>query len=139
MKLIPIWAQAAIVAVILAVTFGAGWKVASWRASGKMEKATAAQAKAEKEAREAVVFRAACIEDVKNIKAELVEMVEARAAAELEYAKAVARPPDIVVEYQDRWHTIRDVIVSEDCTAGLGELFDWIHTLPAYAAAGGAP
>ena len=138
MKLIPIWAQAAIVAVIVAAIFGTGWTVRGWRASGKIEKATAAQAKAEKETREAVVFRTACIEDVKNIKAELIEMAEARVAAELEYAKAVASPPDVVIEYQDRWHTIREVVVSEDCTKGLGELFDWIHTLPAYAAAGGA-
>lgn len=139
MKLIPIWAQAAIVAVILSVTFGAGWKVASWRASGKMEKATAAQAKAEKEARAAVVFRAACIEDVKNIKAELLALDDTLTEANRLYAEAVERPPDVVVEYQDRWHTIRDVVVSEDCTKGLGELFDWIHTLPAYAAAGGVP
>ncbi len=138
MKLIPIWAQAAIVAAVLALAFSSGWTVQGWRASGKIEKATAAQDKAEKEAREAVVFRAACIDDVNRIATDLDNMDRMRADAEVRYGEAIARPPEVVTEYEDRWHTIRDVVVSEDCTKGLGELFDWIHTLPAYAE-GGSP
>ena len=136
--LYPPWLKLVVPILAAAILFGAGWKVCAWRSSGAIEKATAAQAKAETEAREAKVFRAACIEDVKNIKADLLLMDEEQAAAEVRYAEAIARPPEVEIEYEDRWHTIREVVRSEECHVALGELYDWIHDLPAYAG-GGAP
>lgn len=132
--LIPPWVRIAIPILVAAILFGAGWKVCAWRSSGKIEKATAEKLAAQKEAREATTFRDACIEDVKQIGLDLAAMDEARTKAEGLYAEAIARPPEVVIEYEDRWHDAREVIVSEDCTTGLGELFDYIHLLPAYRA-----
>lgn len=134
----PPWVKLVVPLAVAAILFGLGWKVSSWRSSGKLERATAAQAAAEKEAREAVVFRAACIEDLEKVAADLAAMDLQRAAAEASYQEAIARPPAVVVEYEERWHTIREVVRSEECHVALGELYDWIHTLPAYATAGGA-
>ena len=136
--LYPPWLKLVVPIVIAAILFGAGWKVCAWKLSGKIEKATAAKEKAQTEAREAIAFRAACIKDVARIRQDLRLMDEARAAADALYTEAIARPPRVVVEYEDRWHEAREVIVSEDCETGLGELFDFIHSLPAYAN-GGAP
>jgi DNA repair exonuclease SbcCD ATPase subunit len=38
MKLIPPWAQIVIVVGVIAVIFGAGWKVHAWKTSGKVER-----------------------------------------------------------------------------------------------------
>jgi hypothetical protein len=137
--LLPPWAQIGIPLLIVALIFGAGFKVASWRCSGKLAKAEATADAATKAAAEATAFRAACITDLKNIGADLLAMDERRAAAEVLYQEAVARPPEVVIEYEERWHTIRETVQSEECHVALGELYDWLHTLPAYAAAGGAP
>ena len=131
--LYPPWLKLAVPILVAAILFGAGWKVSAWRSSGKVEKATAAKEKAETEARTATTFRNACVKDVARIKADLILMSDARDVAAARYEEAVARPPEVVVRYEERWHTIRDEVVSEECHVALGELYSWIHTLPAYA------
>lgn len=134
--LMPPWVKIVAPLLIAAMIFGMGFKVATWRSSGKVIDAEARATAAEKEAREATTFRDACIEDIEVVRAELVAMTEFRNAADAAYAEAVAQPPAVVTEYRDRWHTITEHVTSEDCTAALGELMDWIAELPAYSEEG---
>lgn len=128
----PLWARVVVPVLILAAAFAAGWKVAAWRYSGQVAKAKAEATAAVEDRDEAIAFRKGCIEDLATIRERAQANEAAMREAEARYAEAVARPPRVVVEYRDRWHTVTDTVVSEDCAAGLGELFDWIHTLPAY-------
>jgi len=130
MKLIPIWAQAAIVAIVVAVVFGSGFKVATWKWSGKVEKAVAAKEAAEKEAREKVALEAKWRQDLKDVRAELKTMEEEGAERDRLYQEAVNRPPDVVVEYRDVVRTVTETIQSEDCHEGVFELFTFLQTLP---------
>jgi len=116
--------------VFVAVVFGAGYKVATWRWSGKVEKAVAARVAAEKEAAEKSALEAKWRQDIKDIRKELTDMAIARDAAQARYDDAVSRPPEIVIEYRDRWRDIPTTIVSNDCRDGVAELFAFIHSLP---------
>ena len=130
MKILPIWAQAAIAAAVIAVIFGAGFQTSTWKWSGRVEKAVAAQAKAEKEAREKVALEAQWRADVKVIREEMEQFAVAHAALQRAYDEAVNQPPDVVIEYRDRWHTVTETIVSHDCLEGVTQLFTFIQNLP---------
>lgn len=136
MKLIPLWAQAAIVAVIVGVIFGAGWKVASWRASGKVATAEAERDAAVLERDEKRAFAEGCRIDLQKVDSDLLDLRRKFEIKNAEYREAVARPPEVVVRYRDRWHDAPDVIVSEDCSTAVGQLFEYLHTLPAYGGGG---
>ena len=126
MKLIPLWAQAAIVAAVLAFVFGAGWKVASWKASGRYEKQAGRLAAAEALA----AAGAQCEADLVVVQLDLTAKRVALLESEEAYAEAVARPPEIVVRYRDRVHTVREIIESEECHQAVGQLIAFVHSLP---------
>jgi len=130
MKLIPMWAQAAIVAVIVAVIFGAGWKTASWKASGEIESLTGERDAAVLERDEKRAFAEGCRKDIAAIQLTVAKMVTDTLIREKEYLEAVSKPPEIVVRYRDRWHDAPDVIVSENCPEAVGQLFEYLHSLP---------
>jgi hypothetical protein len=130
MKLIPIWGQALIVAVIFAVIFGAGWKVAGWRASGKVATAEGERDAAVLERDEKREFAKACREDLRVIVEQMDKDAEAEANRQRLYEEAINRPPEVVVRYRDRWHDAPDVIVSKDCPEAVGQLFEYLHSLP---------
>lgn len=136
MKLIPIWGQALIVAVIVSVIFGAGWKVASWRASGTVATAEAERDAAVLERDEKRAFAEGCREDLAAIAEQMTKDDEANAARQRLYEEAIARPPEVVVRYRDRWHDAPTTIVSEDCPVAVGQLVAYIQSLPGR---GGAP
>jgi len=117
-------------ALVVVVLFLSGFMVSNWRTSGKMEAAKAAKEKAQLERDEAVAFRDTCIGDLAAINEKLRQMEASRDEAERLYQEAVSRPPQIVTEYRDRWHTVTETIVSTECRAGVAELFSFIHDLP---------
>lgn len=129
MKLIPIWAQAVIVGVLVALIFGAGWKVASWRASGKVATAEAERDAAVLERDEKRAFAKGCREDIAAIQLTILDMTAAAAQREIDYLEAVSKPPEVVVRYRDRWHDAPDVIVSQDCPEAVGQLFEYLHAM----------
>jgi len=131
MKLLPIWAQAAIGLVIVAVIFGAGWKTASWKASGKIATLTAERDAAILERDEKRAFAVACIADVATISKSLTDLQDGRDLLQTAYDEATSRPPEVVIRYRDRWRDAENVIVSEDCPTAVGELIGFLHTLPA--------
>jgi len=116
--------------VIVAVIFGAGFQVATWKWSGKVEKAVAAKEAAEKTAREKVALEAKWRQDVKDINKALTDMVAERDEAQRLYNEATSAPPEVVVRYRDRVRTVTEVIQSEDCQQGVVELFTFLHSLP---------
>lgn len=136
MKLIPIWGQALIVAVIVGLIFGAGWKVASWKASGRVATAEAERDAAVLERDEKRAFAEGCREDLRLINETLTADAEANANRQRLYEEAINRPPEIVVRYRDRWHDAPTAIVSEDCPTAVGQLVEYLHSLPGR---GGAP
>jgi len=116
--------------VIVAVIFGVGFQVATWKWSGKVEKAVAAREAAEKESRTDKVLADACIKDMAEVKLELEAKAEAMEEANRLYEEAVNAPPEVVVRYRDRVRTVTEVIQSEDCQQGVAELFTFLHSLP---------
>lgn len=130
MKLLPIWAQAAIAAAVVAIIFGSGYKVATWKWSGKVEKAVAAKEAAILERDAAVATEAVWREDVRKLQLKAEEDERKRAALQRAYDEAVNQPPEVVVEYRDRWHNVPTTIVSHDCVEGVGQLFTFIESLP---------
>ena len=130
MRLIPIWAQAAIVAVIVAVIFGAGWKVASWKASGKVATAQAERDAAVLERDEKRAFAEGCRDDLRAINEQMTKDAEADVERQRLYEEAINRPPERVVIYRDRWHDAPDVIVSQNCPEAVGQLVEYLHSLP---------
>jgi len=136
--LVPPWALILIVLAVIGSAFGSGFQVATWRSSGEIAESTARADTATKTANEATAFRMGCIEDLKLVAKNLTEMDTFARGRDALYREAIARQPEVITEYEDRWHEAREAIVSEECPSAVGELFEWIHTLPAYAA-GGAP
>jgi len=130
MKLIPIWGQAIIVAVIFGLIFGAGWKVASWKASGEVATAEAERDAAVLERDEKRAFAEGCRKDIAAIQLTILTMTTEAAQREIDYLEAVNKPPEVVVRYRDRWHDAPDVIVSENCPEAVGQLFEYLHSLP---------
>jgi len=130
MKLIPIWAQAAIAAVVIAIIFGSGYKVATWKWSGKVEKAVAAKDAAIAERDTAVALEAQWRLDIKTLKDQMETDALERSRLQAAYDEAVSKPPEIVIRYRDRWRDIPTTIVSEDCNKGVGELFTFLASLP---------
>ena len=116
--------------VILAIVFGAGFQVATWKWSGKVEKAVAAKDAAEKEAREKVALEAQWRQDLKDVRAELATMEEENREKDRLYQEAVNRPPEVVVRYRDVVRTVTETIESEDCNEGVYELFTFLQSLP---------
>ena len=116
--------------VALSVAFGAGWTVANWRASGKIEKATATATAATLEAATSNAERDVCLTDIAAVKADLLTKADEAAEAQRLYDEATSRPPERVTVYRDRWREVPAVITSEDCAEGLGQLFTFIGSLP---------
>jgi len=116
--------------VVVAIIFGAGYQVATWKWSGKVEKAVAKKEAAEKERDEKVALEARWRQDVKDFGAKLDAMALARDEAQARYDEAVSRPPEVVIRYRDRVREIPTTIVSEDCKEGVAELFTFLHSLP---------
>ena len=46
------------------------------------------------------------------------------------YEEAVNVPPRVVVRYRDRWHDAPTTIVSADCPEAVGQLIQYLHSLP---------
>lgn len=126
----PLMIKGIVGLVVVAIIFGAGFQVATWKWSGRVEKAVAAKEVAEKEAREKVALEAKWRQDVKDIRLELTAMTAQRDTAQAAYDLAVSQPPEVVIEYRDRWRTVTETIVSEDCNEGVAELFQFLHDLP---------
>lgn len=116
--------------VALGIAFSAGWTVASWRASGKIERAEATATAAELESATVTGERNVCVVDLAKEMARLTAMTVARDDLQIEYDKAIARPPERVTVYRDRWREVPTAITSEDCGEGLGQLFAFIGSLP---------
>jgi hypothetical protein len=129
-KLIPIWGQALIVAVIVAVIFGAGWKVATWKWSGRVAIAEGERDAAVLERDEKRAFAASCREDIRLINLEMDTKKTEQEELQRLYDEATARPPEIVVRYRDRWHDAPTAIVSENCPEAVGQLIEYLHSLP---------
>jgi hypothetical protein len=107
----------------IAVIFLIGFQVATWRANGKIEKLKGERSQLIRERDQALL-------DVAAVKARLEDMRKQRNDADKRYLDAVNKPPEIVTEYRDRWKTVTETIVSEDCQTGVAELFEFIHDLP---------
>lgn len=125
-----LWVKIVAPLVALVVAFGAGYKVATWKWSGRVEKAVAAQEAAEKDRDKAEALEAQWRQDIKDVNQRLADLQVARDTLQAAYDEAVSRPPEVVIRYRDRIREIPQVIVSEDCTNGLGELFTFLDTLP---------
>ena len=130
MKLIPVWAQAAIVVVAVALIFGAGFQVATWKWSGKVEKAVAAKDAAEKAERVQSALEKRWRQDIKDVRATLKAMEEEGAERDRLYQEAIERQPEVVYRYRDRVRTVTETIQSEDCHEGVFELFTFLQSLP---------
>lgn len=130
MKLIPPWVQMIGVVIIIGLIFGAGWKVASWKASGKIATMKGERDAAILERDEKREFAKACREDLRLINEQMTKDAEAEAERQRLYEEAINRPPEIVIRYRDRWHDAPDVIVSENCPQAVGQLFEYLHSLP---------
>lgn len=126
----PLMIKGLVYLVIFGIVFGAGFQVATWKWSGKVEKAVAAKEAAEKEARFKVALEAKWRQDVKDVRAELKALEEEGVERDRLYQEAVDRPPEVVVEYRDRVRTVTETIQSEDCHEGVFELFTFLQTLP---------
>jgi hypothetical protein len=131
-KLLPVWAQALIVLIGVSLIFGAGFKVASWRASGELATAEAERDAAILERDEKREFARVCAEDLAAEKLKLTNMDRAMAELNRIYEEAVNQPPERVVIYRDRWHDAPDVITSADCPEAVGQLVEYLQTLPAF-------
>lgn len=116
--------------VIAGMIFGAGFQIATWKWSGKVEKAVAEKEAAEKDSRTDKALADACIKDIAEVKLELETKAEAMEEANRLYEEAVSAPPEVVVRYRDRVRTVTEVIQSEDCQQGVAELFTFLHSLP---------
>lgn len=117
------WARILGPLIGVVVVFLVGFQVATWRANGKIEKLEGQKTQVTRERDQALL-------DVASIKLRLNEMSEKRDEADRKYLEAVNKPPQIVTEYRDRWKTVTETIVSEDCQSGVAELFEFIHDLP---------
>lgn len=126
----PPWVKLLVPVAIAIVIFFAGFKVSSWKWSGRVEKAVAAQEKAEKEARERVALEEQWRRDIRALKAEMEESARKQSELQAAYEAAVNAPPEVVVEYRDRWHSVPATIVSHDCLEGVSQLFTFIQDLP---------
>jgi len=127
---IPPWARIAVPLLIAAAIFGAGYKVSSWHWSGKYEKAAASERMAISERDVAVARELQWRSDIKTIEEKMKLDAIAQESLQAAYEAAIARPPKVVVEYRDRWHTASETIVSHDCAEGVGELFTFLQSLP---------
>ena len=126
----PPWLKILVPALMAALLFGAGYKVASWKWSGKVEKAVAAKEAAIKERDAAQALETQWRQDIKDIQADLTAKQEAYSALEEQYLEATSRPPEVVVEIREVVKTVTETIVSEDCVDGVGELFTFLASLP---------
>lgn len=126
----PIWVKLVVPIVILAVVFGAGYKVATWKWSGIVADAKAKQAAAEEDAAERIALEESWRADIQNLREQLRGMITERDQALTRYHEAVNTPPEVVVRYRDRWHTVENTVVSEDCVEGVGQLFSYLQSLP---------
>lgn len=127
----PFWAKIIVPLVIVAGIFFAGYKVATWKWSGVVADKDASEKAAIKRADEAEAREAAWRADIENLNMQIESMATERDRALAQYHEAANTPPQVVVEYRDRWHTAPATIVSEDCVEGLGQLFEYLHSLPA--------
>lgn len=121
--MIPPQAKLIIGAALAAILFLGGFQVARWQASGKIEKL-----KSRAEAAESA--RDQALRDIEDTKVRLEEMMRLRNEADRKYIEAINEPPEIVVEYRDRWKTVERVVTSTDCREGVAQLFEGIHNLP---------
>ena len=126
----PLMIKGLVYLVIFGIVFGAGFQVAPWKWSGKVEKAVAAKDAAEKSERAASALEKKWRQDIKDIRLKLAEEKAAREEADRLYAEATSAPPEIVVRYRDRVRTVTEVIQSEDCQQGVAELFSFLQELP---------
>lgn len=126
----PLMIKGLVYLVIFGIVFGAGFQVATWKWSGKVEKEVAARETAEKEAREKSAFEAQWRKDVKDVNEKLTDLKTQWVEAQRLYDEATSAPPEIVIRYRDRWRTVTETITSEDCVTGVGELFTFIQELP---------
>lgn len=115
---------------ILGVAFGVGWTVRGWKDSGTIRKLEGQVAHWKSEAGIEKEAALSCESDLAAVKEDLEVKREALRAAQDAYREAVARPPEVVVEYRDRIHTVRETIQSTDCAEAVGELVAYIGTLP---------
>ena len=53
-----------------------------------------------------------------------------RDEAQRNYREAMDTPPEVVVEYRDRWKTIPTAIKSTDCNEAVAEMLGFIQSLP---------
>lgn len=126
----PLWAKIIVPLAIVAAIFFAGYKVATWKWSGAVTKMEAERDAAVKEAAERKALEEGWRADIQNVTEQLRDMAMQRDQALQDYHEAVNKPPEVVVRYRDRWHTAPATIVSEDCAEGLGQLFEYLHSLP---------
>ena len=75
-------------------------------------------------------FAEGCREDLRVIGLELDAAKLERDTLQAEYDSATARPPEVVVRYRDRWHDAPTTIVSADCPEAVGQLIEYLHSLP---------
>jgi hypothetical protein len=128
--IMPPWVRIAVPIGILVIAFFAGFRVASWRDSGKIEKAIAERDAAVLAASEAMALEKQWREDVRKTTKRLTDMKAERDKALADYFEESNKPPEVVIEYRDRVRTVREVIQAEECVDGVGELFTYLHSLP---------
>jgi hypothetical protein len=121
--MIPPQAKLIIGVALAVILFLAGFQVSRWQASGKIEKLRS-RAEAAEGARDQA------LRDIEDTKVRLEEMARLRDEANRKYVKAINEPPEIVVEYRDRWKTVEKIVTSTDCREGVAQLFEGIHNLP---------
>lgn len=128
--MIPPWLKIGVPVLLLVLAFGCGYKVATWKWSGTVADAKAAQAAAEEDAAESMALEASWRADIQDLREQLRGMVTERDQALIRYHEAVNNPPETVIRYRDRWHTVENTVVSEDCVEGVGQLFTYLQSLP---------
>jgi hypothetical protein len=134
MKLIPPWAQALIVFAVVAACFGAGWTVRGWKNGKKIARLEAVAVAAEQDNEEYKVKIESVRESLADVRRDLTAKAELLAEKNRLYEEEVARPPEVVIRYRDRWHEARTEIVSADCPTAVGELIAYLQAGP-----GGVP
>lgn len=127
---IPPWVRIAGPIILAILIFGAGWQVASWRASGKIEKLQGEVTASELSAATAGAERDTCLGDIVAVNKKLDTMAESRDLLEIQYQEMVSRPPETVTRWRTKWKEVPSVVTSADCDEGLRQLVGFIKDLP---------
>jgi hypothetical protein len=121
MKLIPPWAQAAIVAAVLLVVFGAGWTVRGWKSGKKIARLEGQVTVLQTEQATTEESNRLLIENTADVQKMLDASRETQARAQLLYRAAIEAPPETVTRWKTRWREAPAAIVSAPCEVQLAD------------------